>query len=105
VYRSAAPTPLGAGKLKVGLDIEADLRRLEIMRNALGKAVARPTLMVDANEYWSPKQAIRKVQAMEDRFDLVWVEEPTRRWDYRGLRQVSRAIRSAVATGENLTRC
>jgi L-alanine-DL-glutamate epimerase-like enolase superfamily enzyme len=35
-------------------------------------------------------------------FDLTWVEEPARRWDYRGLRQVSRSIKAAVATGENL---
>jgi L-alanine-DL-glutamate epimerase-like enolase superfamily enzyme len=32
----------------------------------------------------------------------VWAEEPARRWDYRGLRLVSRSIASAVATGENL---
>ena len=58
--------------------------------------------MIDSNEYWSPKQAIRHIRRLEERFDLVWVEEPARRWDYRGLRQVSRAVNAAVATGENL---
>jgi L-alanine-DL-glutamate epimerase-like enolase superfamily enzyme len=58
--------------------------------------------MVDANEYWSPKQAIRRVRAFEDHYDLTWVEEPARRWDYRGLRKVSQSVRAAVATGENL---
>ena len=58
--------------------------------------------MIDSNEYWSPKQAIRNIAAFEERFDLVWCEEPARRWDYRGLRKVSQSVRAAVATGENL---
>jgi L-alanine-DL-glutamate epimerase-like enolase superfamily enzyme len=91
-----------AGKLKVGLDPEADLRRIGIMQAALAKSGQKPVLMVDSNEYWSPKQAIRHLRMFEDHFDLFWAEEPARRWDYRGLRQVSQSIRAAVATGENL---
>jgi L-alanine-DL-glutamate epimerase-like enolase superfamily enzyme len=30
------------------------------------------------------------------------VEEPARRWDYRGLRKISQSVKAAVATGENL---
>ena len=101
-YEGMAARGVSAGKLKVGLDQDADLRRLGIMRDALLGATSRPALMVDANEYWSPKQAIRKVQEFEAGYDLTWVEEPARRWDHRGLRQVSQAIRAAVATGENL---
>src|SRR4029079_6713120 len=92
-------------KLKVGREPERDLERLAIMRDALkeGSGVSRPSLMGDANEVWSPKQAIRRVAEMEREFDLVWVEEPVRRDDHRGLARVSRGIRAAVATGENLT--
>jgi len=78
------------------------LRRLGIVKQALAKSGRKPELLVDVNEYWSPKQAIRNIKALEERYEIVWVEEPARRWDYRGLRQVSRAIRAAVATGENL---
>jgi L-alanine-DL-glutamate epimerase-like enolase superfamily enzyme len=39
--------------------------------------------------------------AMEREHDIVWCEEPARRWDTEGLRQVSAGIRAAVATGEN----
>jgi L-alanine-DL-glutamate epimerase-like enolase superfamily enzyme len=101
-YRRMAERGIASGKLKVGLDPQADLRRLAIMRDALSVAAKRPGLMIDANEYWSPKQAVRAVRHIEERFDLVWVEEPARRWDYDGLRLVSRQIRAAVATGENL---
>ena len=102
-YAGLADRGISAGKLKVGLDMDDDLRRLAIMRDQLARAARRPELMIDSNEYWSPKEAIRSITEMERHFDLVWAEEPARRWDYRGLRQVSRAIRAAVATGENLT--
>jgi L-alanine-DL-glutamate epimerase-like enolase superfamily enzyme len=101
-YRRMAERGIDSGKLKVGLDLEADLRRLGIMRDALSIASKRPGLMIDPNEYWSPKQAVRYVRQIEKQFDLIWVEEPARRWDYDGLRQVSRQVRAAVATGENL---
>lgn len=101
-YAGLAAQGVNAGKLKVGIDEEADLRRLGLMQAALATSGKRPLLMIDSNEYWSPKQAIRHIRRMEERFDLVWVEEPARRWDYRGLRQVSEAVRAAVATGENL---
>ena len=101
-YESMAALGIGAGKIKVGLDQDADIRRIGIMREALMKATKRPTLAIDSNEYWSPKQAIRKIREIEEHFDLTWCEEPARRWDYRGLRKVSQSVKAAVATGENL---
>ena len=94
-----------AGKLKVGRDPDRDLERLGLMRDALstGSPSTRPSLMVDANEFWTPKQAIRRIAELEREFDLVWVEEPVRRDDHRGLARVSKGVRAAVATGENLT--
>ena len=101
-YAGLAARGVNGGKLKVGLDEEADARRLGIMQAALATSGKRPLLMIDSNEYWSPKQAIRHIRGLEEQFDLTWVEEPARRWDYRGLRLVSRSVKAAVATGENL---
>ena len=101
-YRSFAELGVDGGKLKVGLDLRADLRRLGIMREALSVASERPQLMIDANEYWSPKQAVRYVRQLEEKFDIAVVEEPARRWDYEGLRLVSQQVSAAVATGENV---
>lgn len=91
-----------AGKLKVGLDIDDDLRRIGIMQDALGGAGKRPALMVDGSEYWFAKQAVRRVTEMERHYDLTWVEEPVSRFDHIGLRTVKRHIRSPLAAGENL---
>ncbi len=101
-YESMAAQGVSAGKLKVGVDRETDMRRIGIMHDALKTSGKTPQLMVDSNEYWSPKQAIRNIRAFEERFELLWCEEPARRWDYRGLRKVSQNITAAVATGENL---
>ena len=59
--------------------------------------------MLDANESWTRKQAVRHVAELERTFDLTWVEEPVRRWDADGLAAVGRGIRASIATGENLT--
>ena len=101
-YRRMAERGIDSGKLKVGLDLKADLRRLGIMRDALSIASPRPGLMIDSNEYWSPKQAVRYVRQIERHFELLWVEEPARRWDYHGLQLVSRQVKAKVASGENL---
>jgi L-alanine-DL-glutamate epimerase-like enolase superfamily enzyme len=101
-YAGLAKQGVYAGKLKVGLEIESDLRRLGIVREALATSGKPPMLMIDSNEYWSPKQAIRHIKEFERSFELVWAEEPARRWDFRGLRKVSQSVNAAVATGENL---
>jgi len=101
-YRRLAEKGVDGGKLKIGLDMAADLRRLGVMREALSVASPRPHLMIDINEYWSPKQAVRYLHEIEKHFDITWVEEPARRWDYQGLRQVSQQVKAAVATAENL---
>ncbi len=101
-YREMAGRGFFRGKLKVGLDQDADLERLAIVREELSINSKRPVLMIDANEIWSPKQAIQRITEFESKFDLTWVEEPARRWDHRGLRKVSQTVRSAVASGENL---
>ena len=104
-YQVYAERGLRAAKLKGGLDIERDRHRLLLVREVLTEAAhgRRPGLMLDANESWSRKQAIRHVGELERALDLTWIEEPVRRWDADGLAAVSRGVRAAVASGENLT--
>ncbi len=101
-YSRMAGLGIDAGKLKVGLDLDSDEKRLQIVKDALSKVNKRPLLCIDSNEYWSPKQAIRYIRRLEEKFDITWAEEPARRWDYNGLKKVSDNIKAAVATGENI---
>jgi L-alanine-DL-glutamate epimerase-like enolase superfamily enzyme len=105
VYRAYAERGLRAAKLKGGLDVERDKHRLRLVRESLVEAgqVRRPGLMLDVNECWTRKQAVRHIGEIERALDLIWVEEPVRRWDADGLATVSRGVRASVATGENLT--
>ena len=102
-YEEFADRGYVAGKLKGGFDPDADLRRLRIIDGALRRNTAKPGLMLDANESWQVKQAVRYISQLEEHLDLLWVEEPLRRWDAVGHARLSNSVRAAVATGENLT--
>lgn len=102
-YREMAGKGFSSGKLKGGRDVADDVRRLGIMADELKVNAAHPALMLDANESWNLKQAVRHVSAVEAQVDLTWIEEPLRRWDAPGLARLSGSIRAAVASGENLT--
>jgi len=97
--RMARDHGLRGGKLRVGAEASVDGRRLERMRAALAEATPEPVLMIDADHGWSVKQAIDHVRAMEQQFDLTWVEGVSRDRDARGLKQLSDAIRGAVCVG------
>jgi len=103
LYRTWADRGFAAAKLKGGRDVEADIRRLLAVRDALLVNSRKPALMFDANESWSRKQAVRHVAAIEEQIDLTWIEEPVRRWDVDGHRAVTESVRASVASGENLT--
>ncbi|CAN5524370.1 mandelate racemase/muconate lactonizing enzyme family protein [soil metagenome] len=102
-YSTMAQHGFSSGKLKGGRDATTDIRRLGIISDALSVNAAKPALMLDANESWNLKQAVRHVSLVEEVHDLTWVEEPLRRWDAVGQARLSAAIRAGVATGENLT--
>ncbi|MFM9151508.1 MAG: mandelate racemase/muconate lactonizing enzyme family protein [Candidatus Planktophila sp.] len=102
-YASLAARGVTAGKLKVGRNAEEDERRLRVMIEALSSHGGRAQLIIDANEFWSTKQAIQRVALLEKHFDFLWVEEPIPRANFEGLRRVSDGVRAPIATGENFT--
>lgn len=102
-YTEWAERGFTAAKIKGGRDLDRDIARLETVRGILSRNTTRPALMLDVNEAWNTKQAIRHLAEIEKHIDLTWIEEPVRRWDAPGHAQISRAARTAVATGENLT--
>lgn len=86
-------------KLKVGQNLEDDLRRLAKGREAVGPDIA---IAVDANQVWDVPTAIDWIGRFRD-FDLAWVEEPTCPDDVLGHAAIQRAIDPIpVATGEQM---
>jgi L-fuconate dehydratase len=85
-------------KLKVGRDLEDDIRRLGIAREVIGWDVQ---LMIDANQVWDVPQAIEWVGRLA-RFRPMWIEEPTSPDDVLGHAAIRRAVAPiGVATGEH----
>jgi L-fuconate dehydratase len=76
-------------KLKVGADVEEDIRRLRIAREVIGWDA---NLMIDANQVWDVPQAIEWMARLAE-FKPMWIEEPTSPDDVLG----HAAIRAAVA--------
>jgi L-fuconate dehydratase len=84
-------------KIKVGGDLEDDIRRCSIIRKRIG---SRP-LMMDANQRWDVGQAIAHMKELA-RFDPWWIEEPTSPDDVLGHAAIRREIAPIrVATGEH----
>lgn len=102
-YEPWAGRGFTGAKVKGGLDVGRDVRRLAAVRDVLRVNSDRPAMMYDVNEAWGSHQAVRLARQVEERIDLTWIEEPVRRWDAAGHRAVAAGIRAAVATGENLT--
>jgi L-alanine-DL-glutamate epimerase-like enolase superfamily enzyme len=100
-YRTYAEHGVTAAKLKGGLDVGRDRARLTLVRDVLADAhpALRPGLMLDANEALTGKQAVRHVAELERSIDLIWVEEPVRRWDADGMVRVGRGVRASIAAG------
>ena len=102
LHERFADRGFASGKVKGGKDPLTDIARLKAVGDVLRRNSPRPALMLDANEAWNRKQAVRFVSEVEQQVELTWIEEPVRRWDAQGNAAVSRAVKAGVATGENL---
>ena len=84
-------------KVKVGLDLEADVKRLELIRKTIGDDCY---IMVDANQQWSVEQSIKHINAYK-KFNLLFVEEPTSPDDVLGFVKIKESVGNVkLATGE-----
>ena len=85
-------------KMKVGSDVEDDIRRAQIIREEIGD---NRFLMMDANQKWDVGQAITHMEALKQ-FDPLWIEEPTSPDDILGHKFIGEALHPIkIATGEH----
>ncbi len=86
-------------KIKVGGNLEGDIRRAGLIREEIGWD---NFLMVDANQVWDVQEAIDWMQHLVV-FKPLWIEEPTSPDDILGHATIAKAMRPyaiGVATGE-----
>jgi L-fuconate dehydratase len=95
--RAAYAAGWRAMKMKVGGDIEDDVRRARIIRAEIGPDAL---LMMDANQVWDVDEAIANMGRLAGA-DPYWIEEPTHPDDVLGHARIQRAVAPVrVATGE-----
>ena len=83
-------------KIKVGSDIESDMRRVGMVRQLVGPDIA---ISIDANQAWDVDEAITNTNRLAVH-DLFWVEEPTNPDDVLGFKTIADGVHPVrVATG------
>jgi len=85
-------------KLKVGANLDDDIRRCWLARRAVGDEVA---IAIDANQRWDVDEATSWLKHLAE-FDIAWIEEPTSPDDILGHSRIRREIAPMpVSTGEH----
>ncbi len=85
-------------KVKVGNDLDDDLRALRLLRRVLGPYT---DLRVDANCAWSAREALTAITAMR-RYGISAVEQPVPANDLEGLRQITAETPEMIIVDESL---
>ena len=88
-------------KIKSGSQAETDARQLiGLWQNIRSRQVL---LRIDANQGWSPSQAIKIIQAWEDAsIPIDIIEQPVPAWDFEGMAEVAAYSSFPVAADESV---
>jgi L-alanine-DL-glutamate epimerase-like enolase superfamily enzyme len=87
-------------KVKVGTDAAGDLARIRAVRAAVGPEIG---IRLDANQGWSPREAVRVIRGIEDAdLGVELIEQPVPRWDLDGLAWVSDRVELPILADESV---
>jgi L-alanine-DL-glutamate epimerase-like enolase superfamily enzyme len=84
--------------LKVGIDIEAELEMVRIVRDALGP---KPKIRLDANASWSVNEALRNL-ALLDTYRIDFIEQPVSQDPITNMQEVRARCPVAISANEGL---
>ncbi len=85
-------------KIKVGTDPVGDVSRVTAIREAVGPQVR---IRLDANQGWTPREAVRTMRAIEDSgAEVELVEQPVEGHDLAGLAHVTAHIDTPTLADE-----
>jgi L-alanine-DL-glutamate epimerase-like enolase superfamily enzyme len=86
-------------KVKVGSNPELDVARLTAIREVAPDVCLR----IDANQAWTPKQAVRLLNQMQEKgMDIEFVEQPVISYDFDGLKYVTERSYVPVLADESV---
>lgn len=85
-------------KVKVGVDPEEDVERVRLIRETVGDDIQ---IRIDANQGWTPKQAIQALNKMT-KYNIQFAEQPVPAEDLKGLIEVKRNSPIPVMADESV---
>ncbi|QBS45218.1 L-fuconate dehydratase [Nocardia sp. CS682] len=96
--RQAVADGFGTIKIKVGRDVDEDVRRVKVAREAIGPDIG---LAVDANQRWDVDVAVDWISRLASA-NPAWIEEPTSPDDILGHAAIRRRVAPVrISTGEH----
>lgn len=85
-------------KMKVGRDVDNDLKRAALIRSLIGP---NRKLMMDANQCWEIEEAVQNIMALSE-YNPWWIEEPISPDDVLGYQYIKEAVKPVkLAMGEH----
>lgn len=87
-------------KIKVGKESLKDIERIRTIRQAVGPHIK---LRIDANQGWSPKDAVRIIRRLEDLgIEMDLVEQPVQAHDFAGMKFVTSQVSTPILADESV---
>lgn len=85
-------------KVKCGIDAGQDIEAIRLIRHAIGDNIR---LRMDANQGWTPAEAVQVMRAIEDH-RVEAVEQPLPYWDVDGMAHVRKKVNIQVMVDESV---
>lgn len=98
IAKKLAAEGFGTLKIKIGLDPDEDLKRVETVRKAVGDGLS---LRVDGNQGYDRETALQVLPRMEP-LALEWIEQPLPYWDIEGLAMLADRLETPIAVDESV---
>ena len=89
---------VSAIKVKLGTTADLDVRRIQLIREAVGDAVV---LRVDANQGWDFPTAVNVLRRLES-LGIEYCEQPVARWDLESLSRLRRQAPIPIMADESV---
>lgn len=85
-------------KTKVGTSFDEDIKRIALIRKAVGDNVK---IRIDANQAWSGKEAVKILERLSE-YNIELVEQPVKAYDIQGLEYVTKNSPIPVMADESV---
>lgn len=89
-------------KIKVGQDPKRDVELVNLIRKAVDDSGKDVKIRLDANQGYDVPTAIRVIRELEEDGELESVEQPVRKWNVFGLKEICEKVKTPLMIDETV---